>query len=484
MKDLKLTLVVPNFRWIESDKSVFWHFVPINLCLLAAMVEDICEVEIIDAYIEDLDADEFIATLVKSDPDVVGITVLMDQFAPTGHYAAKLAKDFNPNMKVLMGGVYCTVNPDLAAQDENVDYVVIGEGEYAMRDLLGYFVGKNPLPEKGICYRVNGKIINTGHADFIHDLDAIPLPAYHLVDFERYSNEAPRESVDSPRSFPYANVITSRGCPIGCSFCQVSTIAGRKFRPRSAENVLKEIAWLKETYSIRSIIFTDDNLFTDKKRAKAIFQGMIDRGMIMPWVSTGTAVFQLDEEMIELMRESGCDYICIAIESGTERVRKNIVRKPINYDHAKKMAQIAKQYGIYVAANFIIGFPTETWDEIRGTIRFAEDLDVDYVKIFHAIPLKHTRLWDLCVKEGAFRKGFEQSKIRWSVGQIQGKEFSCHDLTILRAYEWDRINFSSSEKHKKTARMMHITEEELFQIRRETLLNVHRNIHESFRESG
>ncbi len=476
MEKLKLVLVVPNYRWAGGEEHTFWHFIPYNLCCLAAMVEDVCEIEIIDAYAADMKVSELTIALRKSNPDVIGITILMDQFAPAGHLCAKLVKLWRSDRIVIMGGVYATVNWETAIQDENVDYVVIGEGEYVLRELIGTFLEKNSLPNTGICYRSDGQVINRGRAAFIQDLNALPLPAYHLVPFEKYSHSALRKSVDSPRLLPYARIITSRGCPYHCVFCQVESIAGSHFRPRSAKHVLKEIAWLKDTYHIRSIIFDDDNLFTDRKRAVEIFSGMIEQGLAMPWVSISTAVFRLDEALIEVMCKSGCQHINIAIESGSERVLQEIVHKPVNYEHARQMVSSARKRGIYVAANFIIGFPTETWDEIRGTIRFAEELNVDYVKIFHAIPLRNTRLWDLCVKEGVFKEDFDHSNLRWNTGQIETKDFSARDLTILRAYEWDRINFSTPEKRQRTAQVIGITEEELLQIRRKTLQNAIKNI--------
>lgn len=466
---LKLVLLIPNYRWNEVDKRAFWHIMPYNLCLLAGMVSDICDVEIIDAYTADMTPQVFMNTLRSLQPDIVGITIPMDQFSATGHLAAKLIKSISPNIKTILGGVYATVNPEIAVEDEYVDYVVIGEGEYVIRDLIHFLMGNGSLPSRGICYKTGDNIVNTGRAELIKDLDALPLPAYHLIDFEAYSNSAPRKSVDSPSLLPYARIITSRGCPHQCVFCQVETIAGRKFRPRSPEHIIKEIAWLKETYNIQSIIFDDDNLLANRKRAKAIFKGMIEQNLSMPWKSIATAVFRLDEELIELMRLSGCQYICIAIESGSERVLKNIIKKPVKYEHAKKMVEVAQKHGIFVSANFIIGFPTERWAEIRKTIKFAEDLNADYVKIFNAIPLRHTRLWDLCIKESAFKKGFDWNKISWNVGQIETDEFTANDLCILRAYEWDRINFSSLEKCEKTAQMMHISVQELQQIRQETL---------------
>lgn len=467
---LKVTLVVPNFIWCDWDESSRWQFIPYNLCLLAAMIEDICEVNIIDANAMEMNEVDLTAALAKFKPDVVGITVLMDQYGLAGHYAAKIAKSYDRDVKVVMGGVYPTMNSDKVISDPNVDYAVIGEGEYVFRDLLGYFMGERSIPERGVAYRLNGKVINGGHSDFIKNLDALPLPAYDLIDFERYvNNPVFRKSVDSPRKYPYARILTSRGCPYRCIFCQVESISGGKFRGRSAENVLNEIQWLKEQYGVQSLIFDDDNLFIDRKRAEAIFQGMIDRNFNMPWGAIAVSAFKLDDELIELMKKGGCEYMDIAIESGTERVLKNIVNKPLNLEHAKKVAAKARKEGIYLAANFIVGFPTETWDEIRQTIKFAEDLNVNYVKIYSPIPLPKTRLWELCEKENSFKEKFSHEKVRWNVGQIETKDFTARDLTILRAYEWDRINFSDPGKCKLTAEMMDITEEELLQVRRKTL---------------
>jgi len=332
------------------------------------------------------------------------------------------------------------------------------------------------MPEKGIVFRENQRIIVTPRADFIKDLDALPLPAYDLIDLPGYITKAERNSVDAPSLFPYARILTSRGCPYGCSFCQVEIISGRRFRPRSAENILKEIMWLKEEYGIKALVFDDDNLFTDRKRAVAILQGMIERGLAMPWKSIATAVFRLDAELLELMKNSGCEYIDVAIESGTERVLKDIIGKPVELEHAKKIVARAKECGIFVTANFIIGFPTETWEEIRNTLHVAQEMDADYTKIFGAIPLRHTKLWSLCEESGAFKKDFSISQMSWYAGQIETEEFSSEDLTILRAYEWDRLNFSTVEKREKIKKMMHIDDNELQRIRRETRKNVIRQM--------
>lgn len=462
----KLALIVPNFRWQEADDRMRWHVTPYNLCLLAATVRDMCTVQIIDANTENLSVQALEQLLLQGEFSVVGITVMMDQFATAGHIAAQAARKSLPHSVIVMGGVYPTVNPDTVIQDPHVNFAFQGEGEEGLRQLLLHIWEGAPLPQRGLAWKDAQGIDHIQEkSPFIKDLNALPLPAYDLVDYAKYTLSASRKSVDSPCCFPFARIQTSRGCPQGCCFCQVKTISGNRFRPRSPEKILAEIEFLKNTYGVRSLLFDDDNIITQRSRAVALFQGMIDRGLAMPWKAIAMAVFKLDEELLSLMAASGCTYIDIAIESGSPRVLKEVIKKPVNLDYAKQMVAIAQAKGIYVAANFIVGFPTETWDEIRQTIRYAEELDMDYAKIFTAIPLRHTRLWEMCEQHNAFRPDFSMETLSWNAGQLVSPHFFSNELTLLRAYEWDRINFSSPEKRSKTAKIMNISLHELEEIR-------------------
>lgn len=252
---------------------------------------------------------------------------------------------------------------------------------------------------------------------------------------------------------------------------------GSYFRARSADHVCDEIEWLKNKYGIKSIVFDDDNLLTNPKRAKALFKTMIKRKINLPWTYDATAVFRLDTKMIDLMIESGCEYINIAIESGSERITRDIVLKPLDFKHAKAMVKYAKSKGLFVSGNFIIGFPTETWSEIRETINFCEEIDVDYAKIFIALPLRNTELYDLAEKTNSIIIDTYDADSMWSVGGvIKSDDWTADDLTILRAYEWDRINFSNPDKLKKIAKRMKISVEELNKIRKRTLNNAKKAI--------
>ncbi len=469
MKVEKILLAIPNFRWQNWEVSTLWNLHPYNICLLSAMIEQEYDVVIVDANIDDLSGEEFSTILEKEKPAVVGITVLTNEYGQAGHITAKIVKNVDRSTIVVLGGVYATNSYSSIIEDKNVDYVVVGEGEYVFKNLLGYLNDRNDLPAKGIAYKRDGEIITTPRENFITDLDSLPLPAYHKIDFLKYANINPRESVDAPREFPYARVLTSRGCGIGCSFCEVEYIAGKKFRFRSPVNVVDEIECLKSEYGIKSVLFDDDNMLLNRNRAKDIFKEISRRNLDITWNTIATAAFLLDEEMLELMRESGCQFLAIAIESGVERVLKEIIHKPIKLEYAKKMVKKARELGIDIAANFIVGFPGERWDEIRQTIKFAESFEADYVKIAIATPLPNTELYRIAKDGGYLPANFTFDDMDWSHGQIETDEFTSQDVAILRAYEWDRINFADPERRKNIARMMNVTEDELNQIRKRTL---------------
>lgn len=465
----KILLVIPNYNWNGGDgegrkENILWHFIPYNLCLLAAVLEQEqrYEIKVIDALAEGLSTEQFEQRIKDEQPDFVGISVLMDFYGYTGHIAAKIVKNVDKNIVIGLGGVHATANPETNVKDRNYDYVMCGEGEEMLPQLIHYINGERETLPKGVwTYNTEG-----GHSELITDLDKYPLPAYHLIDYSQYAMRAERKSLDGPAAYPYARVLTSRGCPYNCCFCQVNKIAGRKFRPRSAENILKEIDWLVKEYNIQSLIFDDDNLLTDRERAVKIFKGL--EKYKIPWKMIATAAFLLDDELIELMHKSGCIYVDIAIESGTERILHEVIQKPLKLEKAVEVVAKLKQEDIYVAANFIVGFPGETWEEIRQTIKFAEDLGADYIKVFNAVPLPDTRLYQMAKEQNALIEGFDAENINWRNGMIETDEFTPRDMSILRAYEWDRINFSTYEKRKKTADMMGISVQELDEIRRHT----------------
>ncbi len=291
-----------------------------------------------------------------------------------------------------------------------------------------------------------------------------------MIKYEDYLVTDSRQySPNRPPDYPFVRMVTTRGCPFKCSFCQVENISGKKVRARDYNDVVNELLFLKKRYGIKAIVFDEDNiLMAPKHYARNLFKLMIEKELNIKWVATAFAIFLINDELLDLMKRSGCVGINIAIESGNSRVLKDIVKKPIK--DLVKIPQIIskiKSKGLHCIANFIVGFPGETWEEIRETFRFAENVGADYVKFYAAIPLHGTQLFEIAQSMGYMDYNPNISTVDWRYGQITSDEWTAQDISILRAFEWDRINFSP-EKIEKVAQIWGCSIDELNKIRKDT----------------
>lgn len=465
----KLLLVYPNFRWQDYNIFTMWDLNPATLCLLAAMVKDLVEVKIFDAQFYDLTPEQFKDEIRNYRPDYIGISLMASEYHDILDITANAVKEVDSNIIVIAGGVHVTINYKYIMKNKNIDYCVRGEGEYPLRGLMEYFTSGSDMPLEGLIYRNDGDLVVQRQA-FVEDMAKLPWPDYELIDFNAYLNKTARFGPTRSPEFPGVRMSPTRGCPFGCSFCQTGPISGKKVRARDPEGVVNELVFLKEKYGIKSIVFDNDNILMGSNNfAREFFALMIKRKLNLKWICPGVALFLLDDELLDLMRDSGCIGVNVAIESGNERVLRDIVNKPIK-DLSKVPAIInnIKSRGMFCLANFIIGFPQETWDEIRETISFAEHCGADYVKIFFAVPLYGTKLYKMAVESGAIAPcGDEKPKVNWRYSQISSKDWTAKDVSILRAYEWDRINFSK-ERINRTAQIWGMSIDELNEIRKKT----------------
>lgn len=463
----KLLLVYPNQRWLKNDIVTTWNLNPYTLCLLAAMVKNDVTVKIVDAQFYDMSVADFRKSVEEYAPDYVGISVLTSEYAGILDIAAEAVKQVNPHAVVIAGGVHVTMEYQTVMQNHDVDYAIRGEGEYVLADLVRYLNGTASFPNEGIVYRENNQIIALSQA-FVEDISKLPWPDYSLINLSDYLNTGPRLGPLRPPEFPYMRMIVTRGCPFGCSFCQVEVLSGRQVRARDAVDVVNEIIYYKETYGIKSVVFDDDNIIMAREFFIQMLQLLISKQVGVKFIFQSFALFLLDKDTLDLMAKAGCVGLNVSIESGNKRVLKEIVQKPSGaLDKAIEVIRQIREKGLFCSASFVIGFPSETWEEIRETIRFAEICGADYIKIFVAVPLRGTKLWNYAVQHNAFIDP-DNIKVDWRFSQIKSDEWTSQDVSILRAYEWDRINFATQEKRKRVAELWGINEEELFHIRKET----------------
>ncbi len=476
---MKKTIVLsyPNLRWLKYDGVTTWNLNPSTLCLLGAIIRDEITVKIVDAQFYNLTLEQYVEKVLAYNPSYVGISVLSSEYASTLHKAAEVLKQHRPDLTIIAGGVHVTRDYLNVIADKNIDYAIRGEGEFVLKKLIRHLICNDDIPTEGLVYKKGKKIIVQSHS-IVKDLRDLPLPDYDLVDMHEYAQSAYiyRPGPSNPPIMPGVRICVTRGCPIDCSFCQVSQISGRKTRTRSPEQIVEELSLLKNKYHIKSVIFDDDNIVGNKKFFKELMRQIIKTSLGLKFVIGAFAIFSLDDDMLNLMTKAGCIGVNLAIESGSQRVLDEIVMKPIKLVKVPSWITKIKDKGIFVICNFIIGFPNETWDEILETIHFAESCGAEYVKFFIAAPLEGTRLWNNAQESGKLITGNpkQENSRDWShfsghgTAKILSDEWSYKDLQILRAFEWDRINFGKKDRKHRAAEIYGINEKKLDEIRKTT----------------
>lgn len=475
MKEIRrIMLAVPSCTWFNARA---WTLIPYTLALLRAIIPDEYEVEMLDPNLENLTFEQTSKKIRGFQPDLVGISCISHEYSKSAHQLAELVKTIDPAIIVVLGGVYGTTTPELPMKDKNVDFVILGEGEERFPDFLKMLKegNKDFTGFDGIAYRKREKVIINPIRHFIENLDALPLPAYEKLDYYAYANKSDKFSnVLLPRYYPYAITSSSRGCPFSCIYCSTHAIDGKKTRFKSATRVLEELDWLVNDYGVKEIIFLDDNLNLNRQRFVQILKGLIKKGYDLHWKSINFTTFLLDDELLELMKASKMYQLILPIESGNQYVLDKILHKPLRLEKALEVIKKAKELKLEVAADFIIGSPGETWDQIRETAQFAEQIDVDIVSFHVATPTPRSELYNIARSQGCLEKGFDFSTHQFfgfGRGYITTGEFNPQDLHMFRAFEWDRINFKTQRKKERFAMMTGISMEKLKMWRRATIQN-------------
>ncbi|MBF0611563.1 MAG: radical SAM protein [Magnetococcales bacterium] len=466
-----ILLLNPNVRW----QGGVWHEIPYSLCLLKGFLNGTYDAKVLDANFDDLTEEQLVETLKRLNPPVVGMACISMEYHKVFQRTAQLVRQALPHAPLIVGGVYATVLPEQVMSIQEIDYLVMGEGEYRLLAVLNHIHKKEGDLSKvdGLALRQqDGSVKIQPVINYIEDLNVFPYPDFSDLDFAAYANVASRYRFFSyPRRFPSTIMVSSRGCPFHCIFCSSSLISGNRIRFRSAEHVLGEIDRLVQDYGVKDIVFLDDNMSLDKRRFKKILQGLIDRNYDLTWKNNNIAVYTLNDEILELMRKSGCHQLVLPLESGSLETLR-YMKKPIrNLDHVRAVVKKAKELGFDTCGLFVIGFPNETWDMIRETVEFADSLRLDYSSFSIATPLPQTELLDIVREQNLLLEGFSfDEKFFFGFGRcsITTESFTPEELEILRAYEWDRLNFRTPEQKEVVARINGLSLEELEQWRLRT----------------
>ena len=332
-------------------------------------------------------------------PGIIGISTL---FTPSYYNMidiAHVARNIFPNALIIAGGgVPTNMYNEIFRDSTCFDALCYGEGE---KPLLGLVeaIDKNEYLRTHLSWITKGQIENkqSFQHDFIENLDEIPFYDYAILNTDEYGLNPTISSYASFDKKYIFHIATSRGCPHHCCFCSSHTIHGRKMRYHSVSRVREDLTCLRDEYGAKMIGFQDDHFMADKQRAFEIIN--IAKELEMPvFFQSGLALYALDRKMLETIKSAGLNQLVLAVESGSNRVIKEIMHKPINLSIIKRVISDCRQLGIDTDANILIGLPGETKQDIEDTRAFLKTLDATWFRIYVATPLVGSEMFDICIK--------------------------------------------------------------------------------------
>lgn len=356
-------------------------------------------------------------------PDVVGISILFSTAHNTSLLIARMVKERWKDAVIVCGGNHATNYFQGLLQNPNIDYVVRGEGELSFAEFVNKMLKNNK--SKDIFGIIDMDKFRQGHGNelspMVENLDVLPLPAFDLLDIDFY-----KKTVG-------ASLMFSRGCVFNCTFCASHTVHGRKLRFKSEERIVAEFNQLINIYGFTKIVIEDD-LFAAKKDR---FLKVADRlskmcNSIKFFLPQGLSVSILDEEIINAMIKMGINEAAIAIESGSEYVQKNIIKKNVALSKTKHILEYLRGKDFLIYVNFILGFPGETRSLMQETIDFIDTLDTDWVFIFHALPLPGSEIYNKLTMQGIIKPdNFDWDGLRLGSRVFDTPEISADELERL-----------------------------------------------------
>jgi anaerobic magnesium-protoporphyrin IX monomethyl ester cyclase len=378
-----------------SMKVVLNIVPPLGLAYLAAVLEENgYDVRIFDCSIG-ISLSQLMDYLKEYQPDVVGIT----STTPAFHDARGTAEGVRQILSkavIVLGGAHVSAVPSALSYD-CFDVGIIAEGELTMLELVRHIEEGDGLSDltgiAGLVFRRDGEIVLTEPRGYIRDLDTIPFPARHLL---------PPLSAYSPtpasyRKLPLAVLMTARGCPYQCTFCD-RKVFGNLTRGHSPDRVVAEVEEALKRYGAREIRFFDDTFTYDKKRVVEICEKFLQKGLRFPWTCL-TRVSAVTKELLKKMKEAGCWQVLYGLESGDPRMLASL-KKGNTVEQNEQAVRWAQEVGLGVRGDFIVGTPAETMESLERTLKFAKGLKLDYAHFNKFVPFAGTELYEELVEQG------------------------------------------------------------------------------------
>ena len=398
---IKAHILLINPR-LSSWSPNIW--VPLGLTYIAAVLEQKgIHVEIIDLNAKQSEKSN-LERMVEN-ASIVGIGGMITEHQEILRLV-NIVKKVNGEARVVLGGPLATTLPQELLRASRADFVVVGEGEQTIIDLIHAIQhGQSFTNIRGIAYKDGNQIAVTAPAVPITDLDTLPFPARHLLNMNHYLKnhfDSFGLTIKGLGEIRSTNLITSRGCPYNCTFC-FKEMWGHKWRARSAQNILEEMVLLHQQYSVNGFFFNDDTFLLDRKRIFELCTLLKGKNLDIAWYCNGR-VNLVTKELLKAMYNAGCRGIAYGIESGNQQILDSM-KKNATTDQARRVVKWTKEAGINTTGYFMIGMLGETKATIRETMVFARELDLDYYGFSLTTPLAGTELYNSAIEAGFTPKG-------------------------------------------------------------------------------
>lgn len=386
--------------------------------------------------------------LIKNVFDVLGISCLFNVASTTVEEMGYRCRKVSPNTKIVLGGHYPTVKYKDILQKDSCDYIILGEAE----EEFVWFLNHLNDPKLDSLVNSNPHIVDKKCKDnpnkspaIIEELDTLPQPAWdlipHTIDYIEKTLHADRIGSSSEKTNRSAGIITTRGCPMRCTFCASHGVHGRKIRTHSIEYMMNHIDWLVENYGVNHLLIEDDMFNFKSERTiefcKTLYNKYPEHFTIE--FPNGLAVWNLTDETVENLKKIGLKTVTIAIESGNPYVQKNILKKNLYLEKIKEKVKLLKKYKISIRCFYIIGFVGETIEMMNDTIKYANDLNINWSEIKVFTPLVGSEMYDLAKEKGYLSE--DTSEHIYGRCSIRSSDFTPEQVEELRYDANIHINF-------------------------------------------
>jgi len=403
---MKFSFVSPSPA-VEAVGKIESPWPPLGVLYCAGvLINNGVEVSILDQAARRFTSEQILRWVRKEDPDILGFSVLVTSYNQTLNLA-KEAKEQNPNLITVLGNYHATFNAERILKKYSfIDIIVRGEGENSALELARAVKNKGNLKDiAGLTFRNSGRVVSTQDAPLLGNIDSLPIPNRDLLEAE-YTSEIFGVKVATRK---FTSIISSRGCPFRCSFCGCRKFARGVWRPRSVESIMKEFLLLYSK-GYRQFLFVDDNFTLNLRRVAKLCHQIKKEKLEIEWFCD-SRVDSCSYDTFREMVKAGCRLLYLGVESANQRIL-NYYSKGITPDQTRRAVRLARKADMdIIVGSFIVGAPDETRQEIKNTLQFAYELDIDVPQLNILSAFPGTDLWNDMVT-----KGFITEEKYWEKG--------------------------------------------------------------------